>query len=330
MSEKRAVIAAVFTLTLLSSAMADSFRVRSTHIAAIDASNPDAQVFELGYNDAIGIAFPQNPVFLKGVEVEIKVPQEIIEYRNSMAYGLYDKAEPAPAAGKIDYKATQITLQPLPSRLSFVLQIPLVRDHRLKTGPYATVLPSVHQPKSGPLLFRLLPVMKGLPDDIENFVFQVKIKPILSDEGGFMLSIGYPDPSGEPAGDVSVRIDEKPVDNALELQVLKPGTHHLSIVSDAYRNEVRVFNVEQARVTELMVTMQDTASRLYLIAPENAVILLDGENAGIGREPRVIEPGEHSITFTIGDYEIVKQLTVEKAHDYTVSLVIDVNITESP
>lgn len=330
MSEKRAIIAAVFTLILLSAAMADTFRVRSTRIATIDASNPEVQVFELGYNDAIGIAFTQNPVFLKGVEVDIKVPQEIIEYRNSMAYGLYDKSEPAPAAGKIDYRATQITLQPLPSRLSFVLQIPLVKDHRLKTGPYATVLPYVHQPKSGPLLFRLLPVMKGLPDDIENFIFQVRIKPILSDEGGFRLSIAYPGAAQDAASDVSVRIDEMPIANAGELQILKPGSHHLSIVSDAYRNEVRVFNVEQARVTDLTVTMQDTAPRLYLIAPENAVVALDGENVGVSREPRGIEPGEHTIKFTIGDYEIVKQLTVEKAHDYTVSLVIDVNIAESP
>ncbi len=332
MNEKRVGTSLAFLFLLLSAATADTFRVGSLAMASIDASNPEAQTFDLGYIGALGIQFPKDPLFLKAIEIEIKVPQELIEYRNSIAYGLYSRPDPAPASGTRDYKANQITLQPLPSRLSFVLQVPLVKDHRLKSGPYSTVLPYVHDPKNGSLLFRLLPVMKALPDNIEGLSFQVKVKPILTDEGGFRLSLAYPAEGDAAAsqGKISVRIDEMPVENPLELQILKPGSHHLSIVSDSYRNEVRVFNVEQGRVNEMTVSMEDTAPRLYLIAPENALILFDGERVGSGREARVVEPGDHVIKFTIGDYEIVKQVTIERAHDYTVSLVVDVNVTETP
>lgn len=329
MNEKRVGIAFTFTMLLLYASHADTFRVGSMAVASIDPANPEAQVFDLSFNGAVGIELPKDTAFLKGIEIELKVPQEMLEFRDSLAYGLYSRAEPAPAADRRDYKATQLTLQPLPSRLTFVLQIPLIKDHRLKSGPYSTVLPSVHDVKAGPLLFRLLPVMKVLPDNIGDLTFQLKVKPILSDEGGFRLSLAFPQDSGAEDGQVFVRIDEIEVSNPRDLQILKPGQHHLSIVSDFYRNEVRVFKVDQARITELAVTMQDTAPRLYLVAPENAVILMDGEPVGTGKEARIVEPGDHVFKFTIGDYEVVKQITVEKARDYTVSLVIDVNVTES-
>ncbi len=328
-ASKRGIALACTTL-LLSAAAADTFRVRSTTMVTLDVSSPEAKTAELGYNDALGIVFPRDPLFLKGLEIEVKVPQELLEYRNSIAYGLYSMAEPAPQADRSDYKATQITLQPVPSRLSFVLQIPLIRDHRLKTGPYATVIPYIHDTKSGALLFRLLPVMKVLPDKVETLAFQVKVKPLLTDEGGFRLALTYPSPPAEAQDPVSVRIDEMPVENFRDLQILKPGTHHLSVVSDDYRNEVRVFAVDQAKITELTVAMQDTAPRLFIVAPENAGILLDGQSVQADRDGRVVEPGNHTIRFTIGDYEITRQVEVQKAHDYTVSLTVDVSVTESP
>jgi len=330
MNDKRVGLALTFAMILLSAAGADTFRVGSTAVATVDPANPEGQTFELGYNGAVGIELPKDPLFLKGIEIEIKVPQELIGYRDSVAYGLYSRIDPAPAPERSDYRATQITLQPLPSRLTFVLQLPLVADHRLKSGPYATVVPAVQDPRAGPLLLRLLPIMKVLPDDIGDLSFTVKVKPILAEEGGFLLSVAYPPEGTEAMAPLSVRIDESPVDNPGELQVLKPGTHHLSIVSDDYRNEVRVFKVDQARVTELSVSLQDTAPRLFLMAPENAVILLDGDSVIAGKEGLVVEPGDHAIKFTIGDYEIVKKVTIERAHDYTVSLVVDVNVTETP
>lgn len=218
-------------------------------------------------------------------------------------------------------------MQSLPSRLSFVLQIPLEKNSAMKSGPYSTVLPYIHDPLKGPLLFRLLPVMKGLPDNIESLQFSVKIKPILTDEGGFRLRLDYPETNSKP---VSVRVDEILVANPESLMILTPGVHHLSIVSDDYRNEVRMFTVEQARITDLSVQMKDTTPRLYLVAPENSTILLDAQPITNSREPRTIEPGEHTILFKIGDYELAKPISVEKGHDYTVTMVIDINVTEAP
>jgi hypothetical protein len=327
MKRIRSALAVILFSGTLAFSGAESFRVSSLSLVSLDSQNPDAQAVDLQYNDAIGILFPRDVTFLKGLEIEIKIPRDIIVYQNSMAWGLYRQVLPVPSENVIDYQAEQITLKALPSRLSFVLQIPLKKNSNLKSGPYSTVLSSVYDATRGPLLFRLLPIMKGLPDNIETMAFSVKIRPLLTDEGGFRLKLAYPQ---EPAKPVSVRIDEVLVSDPATMIVLSPGVHHLSIVSDDYRNEVRMFTVESAKVTDLAVLMQATTPRLYLAAPENTHIFLDGEPVGNTREGKEITPGDHTVRFLVGDYELTIQITVEKGHDYTVSMAIDINVTETP
>ncbi len=327
MKKARVILTGILLFYSMSTLPADTFRVRSLSLASIDSQKTEVQTVELGYNDAVAITFPKNITFLKGVEIEIKIPQDILAFRNSMAYGVYRQIQPVPSEKIIDYQGEQVTLQSLPSRLSFVLQIPFQKTHGLKTGPYSTVLPYVYDASKGPLLFRLLPVMKGLPENIETIQFSVKIRPILTDEGGFQLKLAYPSDEIKP---VSIRIDEMLVPNHEKTTILSPGVHHLSIVSDDYRNEVRMFTIESARVTELVVPMQDTTPKLFLAAPENSRIYVDAELVENNRESREILPGEHTIRFMIGDYELTKQITVEKGRDYTVSMIIDISVTESP
>lgn len=327
MKSFRTILTVLFACTVLSAGFADTFRVRSMTTLTINTQIPEWQTVQLGYNDSLGILFSEPTTFLKGVEIEVKIPQEIIEYQNSMAWGLYKNILPKPLSTIIDYQGEKLVLQPLPSRLTFVLQIPLKPKHGLKTGPYATVLPFIHNPAEGALLFRLLPVMKGLPDNIDKLTFVTRIKPILTEEGGLNLNIIHPEKEKQP---ISIRIDEVLITNPDNLHILSPGSHNVSIVSDSYRNEVRVFTVESARITTLSVEMQDTAPQILLIAPENTRIEINNIEVDSSREPRIMEPGEYSIRFTIGDYELVKQITVEKGKNYTVSLLIDIQVSESP
>lgn len=327
MKKIRVILVACMLFSAAAAFGIDNFRVGSMIPVSVDSQTPETQTVELGYNDAVGILFPKNTTFIRGVEIEIKSPQDIIPWRNSMAYGIYRQVQPLPAPAAIDYQGEQITLQSLPSKLSFVLQIPLQKQHNLKNSPYSTVLPYVHDTTKGPLIVRLLPVMKGLPENIESLKFTVRVKPILIDEGGMQLKLSWPDENPKP---VSVRVDEILLENPENLLVLSPGDHHLSIVSDDYRNEVRVFAVESARVTNVAVRMKDTTPHLVLVAPENALIQVDGKPVETPKESLVIEPGEHTVLFRIGDYEFSRQITVEKGKDYTVTMIIDVNVTETP
>lgn len=327
MKNVRVILSGLLLASATHAFAVDSFRVGTMRAVAITGQSKEAQSVELGFNDALGILFPKDTTFIRGVEIELKIPQDIAALRNSMAYGVYRQVAPAPAEGTIDYQGEQLTLQSLPSKLSFVLQFPLTKNHGLKNGPYSTVLGYVHDPAKGPLVFRLLPVMKGLPDNIESIKFTAKIRPILTDEGGMQLRLTWPTDDKKP---VTVRIDEMPVDNPDQVRILAPGDHHLSIVSDEYRNEMRVFTVESARITNIAVALRDTVPHLMLIAPENALINLDGKPFTAPRESVPIEPGEHTVLFRIGDYEFSKSITAEKGKDYTITMIIDVTVTETP
>lgn len=327
MKHASVVLAILFLALATAPLTSESFRVRSVTTLEVSGNDSETRIADIGYNDAVGILFPENTIFLRAVEIEIRIPREILRYQNSMAYGVYRNVEPAPKSGVIDYRGIQEVYQPLPSRLSFVLQIPLVADHKLKSGPYATVLERVHDPNTGPMVFRLQPVMKGLPPTIDEMTFEVRVKPLLTDEGALALRLQYPDDGGKP---VRILIDEQPADRQTDLYILAPGDHHLSVVSDHYRNEVRMFTVESARITPVDIMLQDTTPTLILVAPENTAILVNDtpvENTG---KPLPIEPGPYTIQFKIGDYEIIRQIVAEKGKDYTVSMQIDINVSESP
>ncbi len=316
----------VILICALGVLQAESFRVRSITPVSVTSQHSEGSTVELGYNDAIAISLDKPPLFLKGLEVEVKIPRDLSSFRNSMAWGLYRSISPNPAPSIIDYQGEQISLQPLPSRLSFVLQIPLRKGHGLKDSPYSTVITSI-QSLNEPLIFRLLPIMKGLPESIETLKFTVRIKPLLADEGAFQLQIHWPEGKEKP---VVVRIDEALIDKPSQLLFLAPGTHHLSIVSEDFRNEVRVFSVETARITEMVVELQDTVPRLFVSAPENTHILLDSVPLDLGKKGFPLEPGDHEIIFRVGDYELKRMITAEKGRDYTISMQIDLEVVESP
>ncbi len=326
MSKIKVAMAALLCLLLSAPVAAQSFRVRSMTVIPINSQSAEARALDLGYNDAISLEFLSDDLFLRGVEIEIKIPQDLLPFRDTMAYAMYSSPRPTPTARTIDYQGEQLTMQTLPSRLSFVMQIPLRRVHNLRTGPYATVMPFTHEITRGPLLFRLLPVMKGLPENIETMVFQIRIRPILSEEGALRLSLRHPQDTVRP---VEIRIDEVLQGNT-SLILLPPGTHHLSITSTEYRNEVRMFKIEPARITSLEVQMQGTEPRLFLVAPENVQIFLDNVPVIAEREGLVLETGEHLIKFQIGDYELIRQINAEKGKHYTVSMLVDIEVQESP
>ena len=314
----------LFTPALL---CAESFRVRTMTTLVVPDNDVEPQTTEIGYNDAVGILFPEETLFLRALEIEVRIPREILRYQNSMAYGLYRSVQPAPRSGTIDYRGIPEIYQPLPSRLSFVLQIPLVRDHKLKSGPYATVLERIYNPKDGPVVFRLQPVMKGLPPTIEDMRFQLRVKPLLTEEGAVTLSLKHPGDESKP---VRILINEEPVNMDKNIHILGPGNHHLSVVSEHYRNEMRMFTIESARITAVEIVLKDTMPTLFLVAPENTTILLNDNVVQNTQEPLLVEPGSYTIIFKIGDYEVVRKITAEKGKDYTVSMHIDINVSESP
>lgn len=307
-------------------AASESFRVTRAFTAAVDSGTLEAVSVSLGYNDGLAIALPEDGTFIKALEIEIKPPENVIDFPGSMAYALYGGVSQAPGGRGIDFSGDEILMEVLPSRLSFVLQVPLREGHGLKSDPYTAVLAEVPPAESFPLFLRLFPVMKGLPDSFEAASFSVRVRPILSDEGGFRLSVVYPEQAA-PAS-ASVRIDEMPVSDPEKMLLLVAGEHHIAVSADKCRTEVRTFIVERAKITEMTIEMKDAAPTVSFAAPDNVEISLDGKPVSDPRGALKIEPGRHTVMFSVGDYSLQRQFSAEEGRDYTVSMTMDAEVIE--
>jgi len=318
--------AALLSLILTLPLPAETFRTLVAGKIDLSVDDADGQSLELSYIDSVVVRFKQGSRFIRGVELELKVPQGYLKYRGSLALAFYSDLKDAPEPGVADVSAQRAGFTPLPNKLQTIYQIPIRTDAGLKTSPYVAIPTGVVLPDAFPLLVRLMPVIKGLSEEIEQMRFYLNVKPILSDEGAVRVQFRYPEQlKSRP---FTMLIDDAVVANPSEEHLLKEGDHHLAIVSDDYRNESRRFNVQRGKVLELPVELQDPTPLLIFEGPENSTVYFDGQKIVDYSAAIPTEPGEHQVRFQVGDYSIVKPLVIRKGRTYRIALTIDVTVTE--
>lgn len=314
-------LAALTALILPSTA--ESFRVAKTHIIEIP-QNYEPVSTQSGIFDGIAIKLPQDKTFITGIEISIKVPQTVAAWRDTVAYMFYGSLSPVPDSARIDYQGEKLSVDTIPGRLSHTVYVPLTRKFNVKSTPYAKTLDVIPSAQGGTVFMRFTLAMKGAPETLESAVLEVSARPVLSDEGYFTLDIQKPEGKD---GDYSVYIDDTPATDT-EKAVLKDGEHRLSITSEAFRNEVRTFIVEQAKLTRIKVELRGIEPLIRIVSPENAAITLDGESVEPSNGPFEVSSGAHIVKFVIGDYEIVKTVNAVNGRSYTVRLEVDATVTE--
>jgi len=311
-------------LTLLgSSVIAESFRVHKTLI--VNASETENSV-KAGINDCLYIILPEDKTYLNAIELEIKIPKLFTEWPYSIMYCVYNNIAPEPSENLIDYRGEKIHANIVPSRLTWVLQIPTNKNIKLKETPYTAVVPAVANAENGGVFFRFMLAMKGVPQEFDTTYFTVNAKPVFAEVG--KLTFSYTTPDGSKVQPHTIFIDGKEMAESEDGIVLSTGIHSVSVVSDYYRNEVRTVTIEQAKLTTLDIAFRDITPEIRISAPENAVIYLDDEKLTKWDSAVQVKAGDHIFKFIIGDYEIIKTVKAENGRSYTVTLGIDASITE--
>lgn len=319
----------LFVLLITVSAIsAETFRTHNT----INLQMPDLGDMSCvaGINDMIIIALPSDTTFLQAIELEIKIPDLVAQYRDSVAYSFYTEVKPLSSGKRIDYSGKRQMIETLPSRLSLNLTFPLTQEHSIKQSPYTTVLPVVYK-KNDNIYLRFQLVMKGIPESFDDEKLVVTAKPIFIDKGQLLLDMKYPLDSELKSIEkpYSIFIDEKPVTTEDGKLILDTGRHHLSIISDFYRNETRTFTIEQAQNTTVQIQLRDIAPTLQLAIPEGTIVLFDGNPIENIKDSFIIEQGEHTLHFVVGDYEITKVIQAVNGRSYTMNLSMNIDVTET-
>jgi hypothetical protein len=292
----------------------------------VSPQNPEGTGISLSYIDSALIFLDQETRFFKGIELEFTVPQSYLFYRGSLALVIYGELNRIPELGVADLQARQLSFEPIPNKILTVYQIPLRERHGLRTTPYVSVPVGVIPPSSFPLLFRVMPVIKGLNEDIEKMIFTLLVKPIVSDEGGVKIIPRFPENLRDRP--FTVLIDDMELENPSELRLLKEGEHHLVILSQDYRNENRLFMIERGKILDISIDLQDSTPHIFFEAPENARIYFDNTLISPGTGPIPAEPGSHEVKFQLSDYTLIKNLMVQKGKTYRVAMSMDVQISE--
>ncbi|WP_294427787.1 hypothetical protein [uncultured Treponema sp.] len=320
------------TLLFLGAAFSFSENFRVRKVIPIELSKIDDKItVESGINDALFVTLPEDLTYISALELSFKIPELIATWRDSVAYTLYDNLNPVPSENNLNYYGERIHLDTLPGKLSLTLHIPISNDFTIKDTPYSTKLPVFKNYKKG-FFLRFMMVMKGVPESLENSVLEITAKPVLKNKGKLNLSIEPPDSSAasslsESEKKISVFIDDIPVQN-YETQLLSTGEHHLSVVSDFFRNELRTFRIEQAKTTSLSVKLRGIEPLLKILCPKDTKVFLDDTPVSATEEPMAITQGEHKVKFLLADYEIVKTLSVLNGRTYSVNLNVDASVTE--
>ena len=303
---------------------AESFRVRAVSQVSFSDIFTETKG-KAGINDAILIDLPEDLTYISGIELHFKIPEIVASWRDTIAYSLYDDITPRPAKTKIDYTGNRITVGTFPGRLSHTIYIPLKEESEQKNSPFHESVNVIPNTKGRFIFFRMQLAMKGVPEAFEDAEFDFSAKPVLIQKGRFVLNVTEPQENSKP---YEVFIDTKPVSLAKEGILLDSGEHHLSITSDDYRNEVRTFRIEQAKTTNLGVSLRGIEPTIKINSPEGAQIFFDENLIEDTKEAFVIAQGEHTVRFVIGGYEVVRNVTAVNGRSYTVNLSIDALVNE--
>ena len=336
-SIKKFSLSAVLFLTALT-AFSENFRVRKVLPIAFSEIDEKLSV-ESGINDALFITLPVSAPdfqYVSGVELNLKIPEEIIKWQDSVAYMLYENLEPLPdsASKNLNFYGERLHVATISANFSLTLYVPVSSDFAIKNSPYSVRLPALSSAEKNGIFLRFMMVMKGVPESLEDSIIEISAKPVLKNQGALNLTVNLPpssssENSAESAADekYSVFIDDIPV-NDYSNKILATGEHHLSIVSDSFRNELRTFRIEQAKTMNLAVNLRGVEPLLKIVCPNNIQVFLDGAQIPVSSEPVAVTQGEHTVRFVFGDYEVVKTLSAQKGRTYSVNLNVDASISE--
>lgn len=308
---------------------AETFRVHALVPLAVPALPPQDAAeddrLSVGMNDALALTLPDDLTYINGIELRVKIPEEVAAWRDTIAYSLYDDIEPKPSADEIDYTGTRISVNTFPGKLSLIIYIPIAADFAVKKSPYHVIVDARPDISDGFVFLRLQLAMKGAPESFERAQFELSARPVLRNLGKLALTVTEPK---DAAANYHLFIDGEAIalDGPL---LLEAGEHHLSLTSEAYRDEVRTFRIEQARTTALAVQLRGIEPTVRVVSPENAQVYFDGILMEDTRDALTVTAGDHSVRFVIGDYEVTKTVQAVNGRSYTVSLSLDAEISET-
>jgi hypothetical protein len=307
---------------------ADTVRGQVIESTRIGNGSSESRIVTLRLEDLWEIQLDEEIDLVRGIEIFIESPPEAQIYRGTYALYLYSQVSPAPSSSLQSYTATLYYFKPFLQERKMYIHIPLETIAGFTRGPDTFIPENPIGKAHFPLLFTFLPIMKGIPDSALNAQFKVQVRPLFKNLGKVFFLLKTP--SGiVPIENAQIFLDDKPI--SLEGQEsinLEPGLKGFRIEVSGYPPFQTTVAVERGKVVTIEAIFMKREAKIRMNAPLGTRIFIDGKPAPLGSEEMILEPGEHTFSFRLGDYQVSKKFYLEQGKSYGVSLYLDILMNE--
>ncbi len=321
---KRKVFVSI-VLSILLSIDLFGISIRGGKIYLLTAGVHPSEEISFKLNDIVAVSVQDAP-FIEGMELNITLPAAFTRFRDSFAVTIYADVHPQPAPPATNYRGKKIFFGVLPTAKKLYIDIPVKKLFPRASSMETYVIGHTIPLNRFPLILKIEPVMKGIPSSLLSEHFKLKITSTIIEKGSLTLHIH----TGKTKKSYTVTIDNKPFDPQVPNTLVSPGIHQLKIRSDAFEEYTSNFAVKPGQNTTMDITLQPYHPTVQFDFPKDAVLYLDGRKMTVipGRKLS-IEPGDHVLRITIGDYTLSKRFTVQKEKTYKISLFLDIFVKEN-
>lgn len=328
MKTRLAVITVLFLI--LSAFPASSENIRGKVINNIninDASDTPVAEFRMNIEDIFAVTLDPDSVFIKGYEVEIRMSSELRKYGNSFAFIIYSGTSPEINNGIGTYYGAKYDSVILPETARYFIRIPYREKLDTEKDPYTTVFSKLTSDSSYPMMFTILPMMKGFPSSLYSSNFDIRVSPIFHESGILNLEIKVPEGLDESLTELLLDGSKTAIKKEYKLA---SGEHSLEISIPGGKSINRNFTITAGAGSVIKAEIEKLESKATINVPENTIVYMDGEKLELSDGNVMnIEPGEHLVLFKIGDYKISKKFEIQPGKDCKISLFLDIFVEEN-
>ena len=328
MKRKTVYFTVIIMLIALIPAAAENIRGKiAGNIILTDSTAAGDNNLTMSIEDLLAVTVDKDSEFIRGFEVEVRVPSQLRNYGSSFAFNIYEAISPEINDGIGTYYGRKYDSLILPNSARFFIRIPVGEKLPQSADPYTTVFSGVTEAADYPLMFTVLPMMKGFPSSLYDSGFSITVNPIYKDAG--KLKLEFIIPEGLPRDSLRLSIDGKTVRASDEIRLVS-GNHSINAGVAGCADISRTFSIRAGETTNIVFEFEELESSVLIDVPENTVTYIDGEKLEITPEGRIIlDPGEHLVLFKIGDYKISKKFELLPGKDCKISLFLDIFIEEN-
>ena len=262
------------------------------------------------------------------ISIEIRSSDLIKQFRDSFSLYSYSNIIPFPVLETKSYTGKYINSHLIPDRTRFFIDIIFNKNINKQRVPGTKIIDLIEQKDEKPLMFSILPVMKGVPDYLFLEKFKIKIIPQWAETGNINLKVSYLSSDNKKIETESYKIyiNDKEFNTQPDI-ILKTGIHKITVIKEGFISFEENITLKTNENRVVKVILKKNRPEITIFSPKESVLFIDG----IKQERKKIteiDEGEHTILFKLGEYSMSRKITIENGKKYIINLLLDIEIKE--